>query len=504
MLFISKEFIFFFFPVIALASIFILKIYNNIKIYKILLILASFIFYGLWSFKFLLFFLSLIILNYTATLYYKKIKIENYQLLIIFIIIINLFILFYFKYYNFLIENINQVFELNFNFKNIILPLGISFIVFQQIGYLWTSIGSSRKVSLVEYLFFSLFFPQIIAGPILIYDDVYYQFKRKFPNLNLLNIWKGTQIFFIGFFKKIFIADKLIPWVNLSFSTPVTEPTSIDFFVGLISYGLQLYFDFSAYSDMAIGLALIFGLKLPVNFLSPYKSQSISEFWTRWHITLNRFLESLIYLPLAIKIRKFFSKNSLQDNLKIIFFTTLVTFFISGLWHGAGWNFIIWGLYHGFFVACHRSIIFLKNNNYIKYQEGNETKKKVITNIFLTNLVVFLSWVLFRSNDFSSAIEYYQILFNIFDGSWSQIFEYDYLLKTLFLTILFSICMMAPNSYELVNYKFKDQNFKNNKLFLKIVNKLHKYYFDLMIIIFLIVYYLKIATEDKPFIYYQF
>ena len=157
---------------------------------------------------------------------------------------------------------------------------------------------------------------------------------------------------------------------------------------------------------MAIGLGLIFGLSLPVNFLSPYKSQSISEFWTRWHITLNRFLESLIYFPLSLRIRRYFFENKVSSSIAVIFLSTLITFLISGLWHGAGWTFIIWGLYHGFFVSLQRTYSYIKANYLINDNQNSNLKIKVIRNIFITNLVVILSWIIFRSENLSFTINY--------------------------------------------------------------------------------------------------
>lgn len=504
MLFFSKEFIFIFLPFVLIAYFIIIKFFNNFNFYKTLLIFASVIFYGIWSLKFLIFFIVLIIFNHTSINYFRKFDNEKKTFFSIALIFLNIFILVYYKYYNFLIININQVFELSFNFKNIILPLGISFITFQQIGFIWTSIEKKNIVNLKDYLLFSIFFPQIIAGPILIIEDVDYQFKKNFPNMNFKNIWKGVQIFSIGLFKKVFIADKLSPWVDSIFSSDLSDLGSLDLFIGALSYGLQLYFDFSAYSDMAIGLGLIFGLSLPVNFLSPYKSQSISEFWTRWHITLNRFLESLIYFPLSLRIRRYFFENKVSSSIAVIFLSTLITFLISGLWHGAGWTFIIWGLYHGFFVSLQRTYSYIKANYLINDNQNSNLKIKVIRNIFITNLVVILSWIIFRSENLSFTINYYQTLFSFFDGSWALFFNEIYLKKIVPIFLLFLICFLAPNSYEIVNYKFKNKSFSCSKIYAKIFSLVEKYYLDLLLIIILAAYYVRFSFENKPFIYYQF
>ena len=500
MLFFSKRFLFIFFPILVFFSYLSIKLLKNIKLYKIILIAFSIIFYGVWSYKFLLLFLLLILFNYTLSnslIGYQESKRFFY---IILSILINLSLLIHFKYYNFLVENINQIFSLSFNFKNIVLPLGISFIIFQQISYLINSLNFTKKKNFTDFLFFSMFFPQIIAGPILIFSDVDQQLKKNFPSLRIENIWKGFQIFFLGIFKKVFIADNLEPLVSKVFDQNLTaEIGSIDTTLGLLAYGLQLYFDFSAYSDMAIGLALIFGISLPINFNSPYKSQSISEFWGRWHITLNRFLENLIFLPLSLKFKRFFSENKFS-NLKIIIYSTLITFLVSGIWHGAGWTFILWGFYHGIFVSIHR-IYSLRN---INTKNNNPSKGKIFFNILLTNFIVFLSWVLFRSHDLGSALEFYSILFNIFDGSWVQILQIDNLKSFLIVTLLLLCCLILPNSFQIINYKFQSKNYIPDKFFKSLIDKSRKYYFDLLMIIFLLLYYLRFSFENKPFIYYQF
>ncbi len=500
MLFFSKSFLFIFFPILAILSYLSVSLFKNLRLYKVILIIFSIIFYGVWSYKFLLLFLALIYFNFTLTNSLIGLQDKKKYLYVIFGIIANLFVLIYFKYFNFLIENINQIFSLSFNLKKIILPLGISFITFQQISYLVNSLNFTKRKKLIDFFFFSMFFPQIIAGPILIFNDIDNQLKKNFPFLRVENIWKGIQIFFLGVFKKIFIADNLEPLVSKVFDQSLlTEFGSIDMFIGLVAYGLQLYFDFSAYSDMAIGLALIFGIVLPINFNSPYKSQSISEFWGRWHITLNRFLENLIFLPLSLKFKRTISDNK-YSNVKIVVYATLITFLISGIWHGAGWTFILWGLYHGIFVGFHRVYNLFKNSN----QNNKPTSIKIIFNILLTNIVVFLSWVLFRSNDLGSALEFYSILFNFLDGSWIRILEFENIKSFLILLSLLFCCLFLPNSFQVINYKFQSKKYFPGKFFEKLLIKIRKYYLDLFLIAFLLIYYLRFSFENKPFIYYQF
>ncbi len=504
MLFFSKEFIFLFLPVLSIISFVSIKLFKNYNYYQIILIIASIFFYGYWSIKFLFLFLAIILFNYFSATYSKNSKNLNDFYIIIFAIFINLFVLIYFKYYNFLIENINSVFNLKYNFKNIILPLGISFIIFQQIGFLWTNLYYKKKLSFLDFLLFSLFFPQIIAGPILIIQDVIHQFKNKFPNLKINNIWSGVLLFFIGICKKVFISDNIDAWVSGPFdmSHEITF-YSLDYFIALLSYGLQLYFDFSAYSDMAVGLGMMFGVILPINFNSPYKAKSISEFWTTWHMTLNRFLETLIYFPMALKLKRTSINNNFVQNFKIIFFSTIFTFFISGFWHGAGWNFIIWGLYHGLLVVIHRTYIYLLNENKIK-PIFSKNKLSVVTKIFITNIFVFLSWILFRSADLGSSLIFFQNLINIFDGSWNLIFQKGYLYKFFSIISLFSICLFLPNSNQIISILENISKKKPKNIALKFINFLQSIYADLILLIIFILYYIRYNTENIPFIYYQF
>ena len=504
MLFFSKEFLFIFIPILSIISLIFIKLFKNYDIYKILLIVSSMIFYGYWSIKFLILFFGVIVFNFLCVKYYQRNNKNFYTIL--FAIFINLFILIYFKYFNFLVENINEVFNLSYNVKNIILPLGISFIIFQQIAYLWTNISKNNKHTFQDYLLFSFFFPQIIAGPILIVQDVMHQFKGNFPNFKINNIWSGILLFSIGIFKKIFIADNIEAWVNGPFSAIIGNSyNSLEYFIALISYGIQLYFDFSAYSDMAIGLGLMFGVVLPLNFNSPYKAKSISEFWTTWHMTLNRFLETMIYFPIALQLKRLNLKNNFNQVSKIIFISTMATFLISGIWHGAGWNFILWGLYHGLLVASHRFYLYLVNENIIKsfFSENNLNN---FIKILLTNIFVFISWILFRSADVSSSLNFATNLFNIFDGSWNMILEKEYLGKLIILTLLMNICWFFPNSNQIINTLeiIKDKKNKQLNIFLKVIKKMQKLYLDVFIVIVFILTYVRYNAENSPFLYYQF
>ena len=299
-------------------------------------------------------------------------------------IIFNILLLGYFKYYDFFVENLNYIFNEDLILKNILLPLGISFFTFQQISFLLSCYRKEEKVSgFIDYCLFVSFFPQLVAGPIVLYSEMMPQFKdRKRRYLNWDNIAKGLYIFVIGLFKKIVIADTLAIWANNGFD----NMSEIGFFAAwatAIAYTLQIYFDFSGYSDMAIGLAKMFNIDLPTNFNSPYKSKNIGEFWRRWHITLGRSLFEYIYKPLGGN-----RKGEFKTYRNLI-----ITFFISGLWHGASWLFILWGVSHGLAIVAQRiwKKAGLKLNQYIS--------------VLLTFLFVNFTWVLFRAETFEQALK---------------------------------------------------------------------------------------------------
>ena len=383
MIFSSYEFIFVFFPIVIIGYFFMSK-FKNIRIQHMFLVCASLVFYAWFNPKYLWIIIISILVNYLISKYMVSID-SNYKLKkIVFIIgiIFNILLIGYFKYYNFFIENINTIFKLNLVFKNILLPLGISFFTFQQISFLLSVYRGHEKISnFIDYCLFVTFFPQLVAGPIVLYDEMMPQFKdedRRYINWD--NIAIGIYIFAIGLFKKIVIADTLAVWVDNGFANSY----NIGFFTAwatALSYTLQIYFDFSGYSDMAIGLAKMLNIDLPINFNSPYKSKNIGEFWRRWHITLGRALSEYIYKPLGGN-----RKGEMRTYINLI-----ITFFVSGLWHGASWLFIVWGLLHGLASIIQR----------VWRKTGIKINKYL--SIFITFMFVNFTWVLFRASDITQA-----------------------------------------------------------------------------------------------------
>lgn len=385
MLFNSYQFIFIFLPIM-----FLIYFYLNSKrlttVAKVFLLLGSLFFYSWWNINYLPLILLSIVFNYLLSdvLVTKKEPKNNFlskKSILIFGISCNLLLLAYFKYADFFITNFNLV-----------LPLAISFFTFQQITYLVDSYrGEIEERNFLNYALFVSFFPQLIAGPIVYYRELVPQFSSlKTKVKNYRNIALGLFIFSIGLFKKVVIADTFAIWADKGFYFTGT----LDFFeawVTSLSYTFQLYFDFSAYTDMAIGIALLFNIKLPINFNSPYKALSIQDFWRRWHITLSRFLRDYIYIPLGGN-----RKGSIKTYMNL-----MATFILAGLWHGAGWTFLFWGFLHGFALIVH------------KVWQSFGFKMWSWLAWFITFNFINVTWVFFRAENMEDALRILSSMFSL-------------------------------------------------------------------------------------------
>ena len=304
---------------------------------------------------------------------------------------INILLLGYYKYADFFIDNINYAAGTHIESLDLLLPLAISFFTFQQIAYLIDCYkGSAKEYDFLNYSLFVTFFPQLIAGPIVHHSEMMPQFIRndRDHQVKYENVAAGTFIFSIGLFKKVVIADTFAVVATNGFDN-ADALNLIEAWVTSLSYTFQLYFDFSGYTDMAIGCALLFNIKLPMNFNSPYKASNIQDFWRRWHITLSRFLRDYIYIPLGG------NRQGSIDTYRNI----LLTFFIGGIWHGAGWTFVIWGILHGVAMVIHGiwSRFGFALNRYVAW--------------FVTFNFVNLSWVFFRASDFDTASKIIKSMF---------------------------------------------------------------------------------------------
>src|SRR5438874_10110851 len=344
MLFNSYPFIFLFLP-ITLIGYFVLVRLNHLAT-VIWLALASLVFYSVSNWQFVLLLLASIAFNYVIGLLLisKRPRPASRVAALTIGVAGDLLTLGYFKYAGFLAANLNAVFSTGFT-VNVLLPVGISFYTFTQIAFLVDAYrGNVARYALPHYALFVTYFPHLIAGPILHHKDMIPQFARKetkHPDAHLMLC--GIIIFAIGLFKKTCLADGIQPLVALAFDA--RSPSFDQAWLGALAYTFQLYFDFSGYSDMAIGISLMFGIFLPVNFNSPYKAASIVEFWRRWHMTLSHFLRDYLYIPLG--------GNRRGRMLRYV--NLMVTMLLGGLWHGAAWTFVIWGALHGAYLCVNHA-----------------------------------------------------------------------------------------------------------------------------------------------------
>ena len=394
MLFDSALFIFVYLPLIL--SLYVLCCKQGAgQAAKFILVFGSLFFYAWWNPLYLILLVGSICFNYLwaeALLGVKRPR--QGRLFLSLGIAINLIILGYFKYSDFFLGELRDLLGVSIQMMNVILPLGISFFTFQQIAYLVDSHrGEVDRKHFLDYSLFVSFFPQLIAGPIVKHQEIFPQISGRFyKQEHSRNIAVGLTIFSIGLFKKIVLADGFATYSNpvFEFVEMGGEVSFCDAWAGLIAFSFQIYFDFSGYSDMAIGLARMFGIKLPVNFYSPYKATNLVEFWRRWHITLSRFLRDYLYIALGGNRCSGFRK---YQNL-------LVTMIIGGLWHGAGWNFVIWGGIHGLgLVICHkfREITAKKG---VRRKTSGRAIGCISTFFFVT-----IAWIFFRAESFGAAID---------------------------------------------------------------------------------------------------
>lgn len=392
MVFSSITFLLYFLPIFLLVYSFIDKRFKNYFI-----LLASIVFYAWGASDFIVILvLSTIIDFYIVKALYESPQKKRKQLLLFCSIFMNVGLLAYFKYANFFVDNVNQflgVFNVSgVGWTNVLLPIGISFYTFQTLTY---SIDVYRGVhkpleKLSNYLLYIMSFPQMIAGPIvrfnLIADEI---IERKETIDDKL---QGFIRFCIGLGKKVLIANVVGEQADLIMNQPVENITFISSWIGILAYTFQIYFDFSGYSDMAIGLGKMMGFSFPENFNNPYSSKSITEFWRRWHMTLGQWMRDYLYIPLG---------GNRVDSKKRLYFNLWFVFLVSGLWHGASWNFVIWGAFHGFFLILDK-IFLLKVLNKI----GG------LFSTLFTFFIVVIGWVFFRLEKFDDAINYIKKMFS--------------------------------------------------------------------------------------------
>ena len=418
MVFSSTVFLFIFLPSVLILNFLLKQEYRNF-----FLLLASLGFYAWGEGILVVLMLFSIGVNYISGLgiaYFRQKRLNLSKTILGLAISIDLGLLFYYKYANFLVDTLKEIgFYLDYDHKSIILPIGISFFTFQGISYL---VDVYRKDTDVQRNLFHLglyisFFPQLIAGPIVRYHDIALEIRQRVINVPLFT--EGIIRFIRGLAKKVIVANIAALIADQVFSLPGNEISVISAWLGIFCYTIQIYFDFSGYSDMAIGLGKMFGFHFKENFNYPYISRSIQEFWRRWHISLSTWFRDYLYIPLGGN-RKGRGRT---------YFNLIFVFFVTGLWHGASWNFIFWGLFHGLFLIMERSKFF------------NIQKWPVVLQHFYVLAVVIMGWVFFRAETMTEAFQYIRSMagFNEGDNVNALIYVNAYSITILILAIIFSM-----------------------------------------------------------------
>lgn len=399
MLFNSYEFLFFFLPA-TLAVFFVLSRFNQFKAAAAWLALVSVFFYAYWSPRYVILLMASIAINFAAgqaIARYAAIgmpKASRYTLVLA--VLANLAALGYFKYANFFVDSINRAVHTDLHLAHIILPIGISFFTFTQIAFLVdTARGKVDEPKFVPYTLFVTFFPHLIAGPVLHHAEMMPQFSRqdtyRFVPGNFL---VGVSFFAMGLFKKVILADGIQPFVGPVFDAdPAYALSAIEAWGGALAYTLQLYFDFSGYSDMAIGLSKMINIDLPLNFNSPYKASNIAEFWRRWHMTLSRFLRDYLYISLGGN-----RKGPARRYVNL-----LTTMLLGGLWHGAGWTFVIWGGLHGLYLVIHQ-LWQAARQRLLGHDLARSSPAARVLSLVMTFVCVVVAWVFFRASSLDAAL----------------------------------------------------------------------------------------------------
>ena len=472
MVFSSLIFLFYFLPIFFIGYSFTPSKWKNSAV-----LIASLVFYAWGAPQFFEIILGSSILNFVIVNRIKSAEKKSLKKLLLSIsIALNLGLLFYYKYTNFFLENVNLLLTFNGNeplkWSEILLPIGISFYTFQTLTY---SVDVYRKAhnplsSIIDYLVYIFSFPQMIAGPIVRFHEIADQLS--FRDNSIENRLIGFYRFAIGLSKKVLLANVLAQYADNVFNNDFSQLSSTALWVAILAYTFQIYFDFSGYSDMAIGLGRMMGFSFPENFNYPYISKSITEFWRRWHITLGNFMREYLYIPLGGNQTK--TKSRMYFNLVFVFF-------ISGLWHGASWNFIIWGLYHGFFLIIER--IFLK-----KWLD----KIPTFLQISWTFIVVVIGWVFFRLTTIEDINLFFKLIFANRHTGYTFSSE---LILYLILAILFSFVGSYKRIETFSNQLFNGKEWQLNRHILLFFTTGFLFYLSIVSLA---------SSNFNPFIYFRF
>lgn len=437
MLFNSYEFVLVFLPA-TLVLFFAIARYSH-GTARLFLLAASFTFYAWWSLEYGLLIVATVVVNYSFSLRIQHLAQRaagSARIMLAVAVALNLALLAYFKYRNFFVDNVNDLTGANWPIISLVLPLAISFHTFQQIAYL---VDSSRckvdQPTLIDYGLFVLFFPQLIAGPIVHHWQLLPQFREtRFYRFDYACFAAGLTFFVLGLAKKLLLADPLATVADPIFNAATTSPPTLaESWVGVIAYGLGLYFDFAGYSDMAIGLARMFGIRLPYNFDSPYRATSIIDFWRRWHITLSNWLRDYLYVPLGGN-----RHGKARRYLNLV-----ITMLLGGLWHGAAWTFVVWGLLHGFYLIVNHGWHALR----VRASIGPLPS---VVAWPLTLAAVAFGWVFFRSPTFEHAQAMIEGLAGM-NGHSEAVTAVIGPGKGLTLVIALAIALLMPNTQSMID-----------------------------------------------------
>ena len=485
MVFSSSIFLFYFLPVFLVVYYLVGRKYKNG-----VALFASLLFYGFGSPKFLLILLTSILIDYFLV---REIdhstEARRRKLFLTFSVILNLGLLAYFKYANFFVDNFNALLSVMgtnpVRWTKVVLPIGISFFTFQKMSY---SIDVYRKTSaplksFADYALFIMLFPQLIAGPIVRYNEIADQITDRRANETIDNKILGFYRFIIGLSKKMLIANILAEYVDQVFALPTANIGTGTAWLGILAYTFQIYFDFSGYSDMAIGIGKMIGFKFPENFNNPYISRSVSEFWKRWHITLGTWMMDYLYIPLGGN-RK--GKARTYLNLWIVFF-------LSGLWHGAAWNFVAWGAYHGLFICLDK--LWKVKGERLKVKGVSQRRPPFTFHLSIfTFFIVMLGWVLFRADTLGYAVHYIGAMFGA-NGSLPVAFVNPHFVFTLVVAAFFSFFGLTKAGEKALDFFFNRKSY----------NVRQNIWVGLLMVVLLILSASFILKGSfNPFIYFRF
>lgn len=463
MIFASITFLYYFLPIFLIVYFCSPKKFKNI-----ILLLFSLLFYFYGEPKYILLMIIQVLFAYFMTLIFDKNKSKS---LFIFSISFHLFLLCIFKYFNFLIGNINAILNSNISFIDIALPIGISFYTFQIISYEIDVYKGSVPVekNLLNFATYVFLFPQLIAGPIVRYSDVKEELSNRKHSFD--GFGEGVNRFIIGLSKKVIIANNIGELINILTST--SEASILLYWILAICYMLQIYFDFSGYSDIAIGLGKMIGFKFPENFNYPYVATSITDFWRRWHITLSTWFKDYVYIPLGG------NRTGTGKTIRNI----LIVWILTGLWHGASWNFVVWGLYFGIILIIEKFLL-------KKYLDKLPLFLKKVYTLF----IVMISFVIFSSSSMKDAFIVIKGLFDFKNLAISNSFILYYL-KGYFLILVLAVIGATPLLKNVVS------KLKKNKILSYVINVLEIVF---VLVILLIVTSMLIDNSYNPFLYFRF